>query len=111
MHNTPFLWRWFHQMHHSAERVDIWGALYFHPFDMLGWAFVGSLMLVLGFGISAEAAIVVNVARDLLRHVPARQRPHAALARLSSSSGRKAIRSTTSAASTPAIMATCRCST
>ena len=60
MHNTPFLWRWFHQMHHSAERVDIWGALYFHPFDMLGFTFVGSLALVLGFGISAEAAIVIN---------------------------------------------------
>ena len=62
MHNTPFLWRWLHQLHHSAERVDIWGAFYFHPFDMLGWAFLGSLMLVLGFGITAEAAIVVNVA-------------------------------------------------
>jgi sterol desaturase/sphingolipid hydroxylase (fatty acid hydroxylase superfamily) len=62
MHNVDFLWRWFHQMHHSAERVDIWGAFYFHPFDMLGWAFLGSLALVLGFGISAEAAIVINVA-------------------------------------------------
>jgi sterol desaturase/sphingolipid hydroxylase (fatty acid hydroxylase superfamily) len=62
MHNAPFLWRWFHQMHHSAERIDIWGAFYFHPLDMLGWAFLGSLALVLGFGISAEAAIVVNVA-------------------------------------------------
>lgn len=62
MHNTSLLWRWFHQLHHSAERVDIWGAFYFHPLDMLGWAFIGSLMLVLGFGISAEAAIFVNVA-------------------------------------------------
>ena len=61
MHNVTFLWRWFHQMHHSAERVDIWGALYFHPFDMIGWAMVGSLMLVLGFGVSAEAAIVINL--------------------------------------------------
>ena len=61
MHNTPFLWRWFHQMHHSAERVDIWGALYFHPFDTLGFTLVGSLALVLGFGVSAEAAIVVNL--------------------------------------------------
>ncbi len=61
MHNTPFLWRWFHQMHHSAERVDIWGALYFHPFDTLGFTFVGSLMLVLGLGIGAEAAIVINL--------------------------------------------------
>ncbi len=61
MHNTPFLWRWFHQMHHSAERVDIWGALYFHPFDTLGFTFVGSLMLVLGVGIGAEAAIAINI--------------------------------------------------
>jgi len=61
MHNTPILWRWFHQMHHSAERLDIWGALYFHPFDTLGFTLVGSLVLVLGFGVSVDAAIVVNV--------------------------------------------------
>ncbi len=61
MHNVTFLWRWFHQMHHSPERVDIWGALYFHPFDSIGWAFLGSLALVLGFGVSAEAAIIINV--------------------------------------------------
>ena len=61
MHNVTFLWRWFHQMHHSPERVDIWGALYFHPFDTLGFTFVGSLALVLGFGVSAEAAIAINL--------------------------------------------------
>jgi len=61
MHNVQPLWRWFHQMHHSAERVDIWGAFYFHPFDMIGWAMVGSLALVLGIGLTAEAAIVVAV--------------------------------------------------
>ena len=59
MHNVQPLWRWFHQMHHSAERVDIWGAFYFHPFDMIGWALVGSFALVLGIGLTAEAAIVV----------------------------------------------------
>ena len=83
MHNVDPLWRWFHQMHHSAERVDIWGAFYFSPLDMLGFAFVGSLVLVLGFGLSGEAALVVNVFVDLPRHVPARQYPDAALARLS----------------------------
>ena len=61
MHNVQPLWRWFHQMHHSAERVDIWGALYFHPLDVIGFTFVGSLCLVLGFGITAEAAIAVNL--------------------------------------------------
>ena len=62
MHNTGLLWRWFHQLHHSAERVDIWGAFYFHPLDTLGFTFLGSLCLVLGFGISGEAAIFINLA-------------------------------------------------
>ena len=66
MHNTPLLWRWFHQMHHSAERVDIWGAVYFHPFDSLGFTFVGSLALVLVFGVSGEAAIIINLAATFL---------------------------------------------
>ena len=61
MHNTDPLWRWFHQMHHSAERLDIFGAFYFHPLDMLGFTFVGSLMLVGLFGLSGEAAAVVNL--------------------------------------------------
>lgn len=61
MHGFDPLWRWFHQLHHSAERVDIWGAFYFSPLDMLGWAFLGSLVLVLGFGLSGEAALVVNL--------------------------------------------------
>ncbi|HEX8258430.1 MAG TPA: sterol desaturase family protein [Allosphingosinicella sp.] len=61
MHRVPLLWRWFHQLHHSAERVDIWGAFYFSPLDMIGWALLGSLVLVGGFGIGAEAAILVGV--------------------------------------------------
>jgi len=35
LHHFEILWRVFHQMHHSAERLDIYGALYFHPLDML----------------------------------------------------------------------------
>jgi sterol desaturase/sphingolipid hydroxylase (fatty acid hydroxylase superfamily) len=66
MHNTPVLWRWFHQMHHSAERLDIWGAFYFHPLDMLGFAFFTSVALVLGIGLSGEAALVVNVLATFL---------------------------------------------
>jgi len=66
MHGTPFLWRWFHQMHHSAERVDVWGAFYFSPLDMIGWNLLTSLVLVLGFGIGGEAAIVVGIAATFL---------------------------------------------
>jgi sterol desaturase/sphingolipid hydroxylase (fatty acid hydroxylase superfamily) len=66
MHRTPFLWRWLHQMHHSAERIDIWGAFYFSPLDILGFTFMGSLALVLLVGVSAEAAILVNFASTAL---------------------------------------------
>jgi len=33
MHRVPWLWRWTHQMHHSAERMDLAGMSYSHPFD------------------------------------------------------------------------------
>ena len=65
MHNVQPLWRWFHQLHHSAERIDVWGAFYFHPLDMIGWSLLTSLALVLGFGVGVEAAIIVNVLATL----------------------------------------------
>jgi sterol desaturase/sphingolipid hydroxylase (fatty acid hydroxylase superfamily) len=38
MHRVPFLWRWAHQMHHSAERMDLAGMTYgsFPLWDILG---------------------------------------------------------------------------
>jgi sterol desaturase/sphingolipid hydroxylase (fatty acid hydroxylase superfamily) len=61
MHRFDPVWRLTHQMHHSAERVDIWGAYYFHPVDMLGWALLGSLCLVGIFGMTPEATLIVAV--------------------------------------------------
>ena len=61
MHAVPSLWRAFHQMHHSAERVDIWGAFWFHPLDAAGFAFVASLALVGFVGLDVEAAVAVNL--------------------------------------------------
>jgi sterol desaturase/sphingolipid hydroxylase (fatty acid hydroxylase superfamily) len=60
LHNVPLLWRWFHQVHHSAERVDIYGALYFSPLDVVGFAFMSSLALVLCVGVRPEAALIAN---------------------------------------------------
>lgn len=56
MHRNPLLWRMFHQMHHSAERLDSFGAFYFSPFDMIGFTFIGSLTLALGVGLTPEAS-------------------------------------------------------
>lgn len=59
MHNTDWLWRSFHQLHHSAERLDTFGAFWFSPLDMLGFTFVGSFSLVMVCGVGAEAAMNV----------------------------------------------------
>lgn len=61
MHSWDPLWRVTHQMHHAAERVDIWGAYYFHPVDMLGWALLSSLSLVWIVGLTPEATVIVAV--------------------------------------------------
>ena len=71
MHAVPLLWRVFHQTHHSAERVDIWGALYFHPLDVVGFSLVGSLALTLLLGVSPEAvlfAILVSSFCGMFQH-------------------------------------------
>jgi sterol desaturase/sphingolipid hydroxylase (fatty acid hydroxylase superfamily) len=34
-HRTPLLWRGFHQMHHAPQRLDISGALVFHPLELM----------------------------------------------------------------------------
>lgn len=66
LHSVPLLWRWFHQMHHAAERIDIWSAMHFTPLDVVGFAFIGSLALVWGVGVTPEAALIINVATLLL---------------------------------------------
>jgi sterol desaturase/sphingolipid hydroxylase (fatty acid hydroxylase superfamily) len=58
MHDSDTLWRIFHQMHHSAERLDTYGAFWFSPMDMIGWTALGSLALVLVIGVTPEAATV-----------------------------------------------------
>lgn len=56
MHGSNLLWRGFHQMHHSAERLDTYGAFWFSPLDMIGWTVLSSLCLTLIVGITPEAA-------------------------------------------------------
>ena len=65
LHAVPATWR-LHQTHHSAERMDIWGAFYFHPIDTIGFAFAGTLALIGVLGVSAPAAIAVTLSIGFL---------------------------------------------
>jgi sterol desaturase/sphingolipid hydroxylase (fatty acid hydroxylase superfamily) len=59
MHGSDLLFRVFHQLHHSAERHDVWGAFWFSLLDMTGWILLSSLALTLVVGVSAQAATLV----------------------------------------------------
>lgn len=59
MHGSTVLWRGFHQMHHSAERLDTYGAFWFSPLDIIGWTALSSLCLTVVVGLSPQAATLV----------------------------------------------------
>lgn len=59
VHSFDLLWRGFgHQMHHSAESLDAWGANYLHPLDAAMFTTWASLVFVPLLGLTTEAAIV-----------------------------------------------------
>jgi sterol desaturase/sphingolipid hydroxylase (fatty acid hydroxylase superfamily) len=53
-------------MHHSAERVDSFGAFYFSPLDVVGFTFLTSLSLTVVVGLSAQAATYAIYATTFL---------------------------------------------
>ncbi len=66
MHRSDFLWRSFHQMHHSAERLDTYGAFYFSPLDMVGWTMLSTICFSLIAGLSPQAITVMLLATNFL---------------------------------------------
>jgi len=71
MHKNNVLWKIFHQMHHSAERMDSYGAFYFSPMDMIGFTFLGSLCLVVVAGFTPEATtlfILITTFLGIFQH-------------------------------------------
>ena len=59
-HRVHVLWRLFHQLHHSPQRVDIAGAAYFHPLDMLAYAGLQLAVPLFLLGLSPEASAVTG---------------------------------------------------
>ena len=57
-HEWNWLWRAGHQMHHSAESLDAFGANYLHPFDAVMFTTIISLVLFPLLGLSLEAGLV-----------------------------------------------------
>jgi sterol desaturase/sphingolipid hydroxylase (fatty acid hydroxylase superfamily) len=55
-HESPFLWRWVHQVHHSAQRIEVITSFYKHPFEILVNSVLSSAILYLGVGLAPKAA-------------------------------------------------------
>jgi sterol desaturase/sphingolipid hydroxylase (fatty acid hydroxylase superfamily) len=55
-HEVPFLWRHLHQVHHSAQRIEIITAFYKHPLEIMINSVLSSAILYLLCGLTPEAA-------------------------------------------------------
>ncbi len=66
MHSSDTLWRVFHQMHHSSERIDIPSTFYFSPMDMIAFTLLGSIVFALIMGVSVKAITVIILSLNFL---------------------------------------------
>ncbi|MET0717693.1 MAG: sterol desaturase family protein, partial [Pseudoxanthomonas sp.] len=66
LHGSDLMWRFGHQMHHSAERLDTFSAFWFSPADTAGWTAVFSLALTVVVGLSPDAATATLLLVSLL---------------------------------------------
>jgi sterol desaturase/sphingolipid hydroxylase (fatty acid hydroxylase superfamily) len=55
-HEIPFLWRWLHQIHHSACRLEVLTSFYKHPVEILINGALTPAILYLLLGLNAESA-------------------------------------------------------
>jgi sterol desaturase/sphingolipid hydroxylase (fatty acid hydroxylase superfamily) len=61
VHRSDALFRIFHQMHHSPESLDIWGAYYLAPTDVVGFVTLQTLIFGPLLGLPVGAAVVANL--------------------------------------------------
>jgi sterol desaturase/sphingolipid hydroxylase (fatty acid hydroxylase superfamily) len=59
-HRFQFMWRAFHQVHHSAERIDMPGSVVFHPLELLSQNTLAILITVLLLGLDPIAAALAG---------------------------------------------------
>ena len=57
-HEWNWLWRAGHQMHHSAESLDAFGAYYLHPLDAALFTTISSLVFFPLLGLTVEAGVL-----------------------------------------------------
>ena len=59
-HTFSPMWRLFHQLHHSPLRVDIPGALLFHPTEIVVYTLIPLMVTVIVLGLDPLAAAITG---------------------------------------------------
>lgn len=60
-HESDFLWRHFHQIHHSPQRLEVITSFYKHPHEMIVNSILGSVIVYSILGLSMEAGAVYTL--------------------------------------------------
>lgn len=64
-HESDFLWRVFHQIHHSPQRLEVITSFYKHPLEMVVNSLLGSLLIYCVLGLSPTAGLVYTACTAL----------------------------------------------
>jgi sterol desaturase/sphingolipid hydroxylase (fatty acid hydroxylase superfamily) len=64
-HEVDFLWRGFHQIHHSPQRIEVITSFYKHPVEMVVNSVIGSLLVYTLLGLSPAAGAVYTMCTAL----------------------------------------------
>jgi sterol desaturase/sphingolipid hydroxylase (fatty acid hydroxylase superfamily) len=64
-HEVPVLWRLFHQVHHSPQRIEIITSFYKHPLEVVVNGLLSSAILYMLLGITPAAATIAVLATGL----------------------------------------------
>ncbi|MCH8828177.1 MAG: sterol desaturase family protein [Planctomycetes bacterium] len=70
-HQSALLWRLFHQVHHSPQRIEIITSFYKHPFEILANGLLSSTILYFLVGVSPEVAaytVLITGLAELFYH-------------------------------------------
>jgi len=57
-HESAWLWRTLHQVHHSPRRIEVLTSFYKHPLEIAVNSLLSSAILYLGVGVGPEAAAI-----------------------------------------------------
>jgi sterol desaturase/sphingolipid hydroxylase (fatty acid hydroxylase superfamily) len=60
-HESDLLWRAFHQIHHSPQRIEVITSFYKHPGEMIVNSIIGSLLVYTLLGLDLKAGAVYTL--------------------------------------------------